>query len=86
MTMQVLEVSENTIYFKITLDYSTEFRPPTSRLGDNPAVSGLIFTCYSLARCCFIFTLGDDTLKIWDLRNFKEYLNVAMNLTNYYPQ
>ncbi|RMX49261.1 hypothetical protein pdam_00013566 [Pocillopora damicornis] len=29
---------------------------------------------------------GDDTLKTWDLRNFKEYLNVAMNLTNYYPQ
>ncbi|KAL9970616.1 hypothetical protein ACROYT_G023023 [Oculina patagonica] len=29
---------------------------------------------------------GDDTLKIWDLRNFKECLNAAMNLTNYYSQ
>lgn len=49
------------------------------------SVCGL-FSRYSLAHCCFTFTLGDDTLKIWDLRNFKEYLNVAMNLTNYYPQ
>lgn len=30
--------------------------------------------------------LGDDTLKIWDVRNFKRFLNVAMNLPNFYPQ
>ncbi|CAH3019429.1 unnamed protein product [Porites evermanni] len=29
---------------------------------------------------------GDDTLKIWDIRNFKRFLNVAMNLPNFYPQ
>lgn len=83
-----MAASENNfiIYFKISSDYSTEFKPPISKLRDNLAVSGFIFTCFSLALCCFVFTLGDDTLKIWDLRKFKEYLNVAMNLTNYYPQ
>lgn len=30
--------------------------------------------------------LGDDTLKIWDVRNFKRFLDVAMNLPNFYPQ
>jgi len=29
---------------------------------------------------------GDDTLKIWDIRNFKRFLNIAMNLPNYYAQ
>lgn len=33
-----------------------------------------------------IIVLGDDTLKIWDIRNFKRFLNVAMNLPNFYPQ
>lgn len=33
-----------------------------------------------------IIVLGDDTLKIWDVRNFKRFLNVAMNLPNFYPQ
>ena len=33
-----------------------------------------------------IIVLGDDTLKIWDIRNFKRFLNVAMNLQNFYPQ
>lgn len=54
------------------------------RFGDNLVVFGLIFICYLLVRCCFIFILGDDILKIWDLRNFKEYFNVVMNLINYY--
>ena len=84
-----MAASENTIYFKISrttlrlLSLSCLFQDLVTT---QPAVSGLIFTGYLLARCCFVFTLGDDTLKIWDLRNFKEYLNVAMNLTNYYPQ
>ncbi len=44
--------------------------------------------CPAPAPCGLLlcFTLGDDTLKIWDLRKFKECLNVAMNLTNYYSQ
>ncbi|XP_068754209.1 WD repeat-containing protein 70-like [Montipora capricornis] len=29
---------------------------------------------------------GDDTLKIWDIRNFKRFLNIAMDLPNYFPQ
>ena len=29
---------------------------------------------------------GDDTLKIWDIRNFKRFLNVAMNLPSYFAQ
>lgn len=29
---------------------------------------------------------GDDTLKIWDIRNFKNALNIAMNLPNFYAQ
>lgn len=33
-----------------------------------------------------IIVLGDDTLKIWDIRNCKRFLNVAMNLPNFYPQ
>ena len=33
-----------------------------------------------------IIVPGDDTLKIWDIRNFKRFLNVAMNLPNFYPQ
>ena len=33
-----------------------------------------------------VIVLGDDTLKIWDVRNFKRFLNVAMNLPNFYPQ
>ena len=33
-----------------------------------------------------IIVLGDNTLKIWDIRNFKRFLNVAMNLPNFYPQ
>ncbi|KAJ4926401.1 hypothetical protein JOQ06_008575 [Pogonophryne albipinna] len=27
---------------------------------------------------------GDDTLKVWDIRNFKKPVNVAMGLTNYF--
>ena len=33
-----------------------------------------------------VIVLGDDTLKIWDIRNFKRFLNIAMNLPNFYPQ
>ncbi|KAK2557772.1 WD repeat-containing protein 70 [Acropora cervicornis] len=29
---------------------------------------------------------GDDTLKIWDIRNFKRFLNIAMNLPSYFAQ
>lgn len=29
---------------------------------------------------------GDDTLKIWDIRNFKRFLNVGMNLPNFFAQ
>lgn len=64
--------------------YFIEFRLFILRFGDNLVVFGLIFICYLLVCCCFIFILGDDILKIWDLRNFKEYFNVVMNLINYY--
>lgn len=44
--------------------------------------------CKSLGRLftptlplCF---LGDDTLKMWDIRSFRQPVNVATGLTNYF--
>lgn len=37
--------------------------------------------CVTNPLCCLS---GDDTLKIWDIRNFKKPLNMANGLTNYF--
>ncbi|XP_062568772.1 WD repeat-containing protein 70-like [Saccostrea cucullata] len=41
--------------------------------------------CFSYDGQCLASRGGDDTLKLWDIRNFKKPLKVRENLVSYYP-
>ncbi|MGH0171670.1 UNVERIFIED_CONTAM: hypothetical protein FKN15_068597 [Acipenser sinensis] len=74
----------------LELDWDTDLECTQSFTADRPTFQALIHPAWHSHMTALFWPLGevsqgDDTLKTWDMRNFKKPLNVATGLSSFFP-
>lgn len=73
------------LQFFLIIFTATKAQNPTKNIPILNASTISLFVKFFIANSCLSCFTGDDTLKIWDIRQFKKPLHSAERLSSFFP-